>query len=252
MLTDEQLLSIPCFPWGKAIDYLRGIEAAVIADQATKPLLNSEQISSNADQGKVPVAWVDTLDTARPRCVTSLDYRSVTEAKLGVEYIPLYAIQQPPAPCPSCQKLASSLKKANDNHEHFERNWYLRGDEIESLQAKVVELSEAHRLSALNAGNWKRQFDAAMEKVAELDLYTGNLLARIHRDGGHYQAEFGNGKAVRDADLIVAETYAKVAEQAALIALCEDALGHYLHGGSNFKKPAEQALIAIENHLAEK
>ena len=36
------------------------------------------------------VAWVDTLDVAQPRCVTNLDYRSVAEAELGVEYIPLF------------------------------------------------------------------------------------------------------------------------------------------------------------------
>jgi hypothetical protein len=32
-----------------------------------------------------------------------------------------------------------------------------------------------------------------------------NLLARIHRDGGHYESEHGQTKAVDDADLIVAK-----------------------------------------------
>ena len=32
-----------------------------------------------------------------------------------------------------------------------------------------------------------------------------NLLARIHRDGGHYESEHGQIKAVDDADLIVAK-----------------------------------------------
>jgi len=32
-----------------------------------------------------------------------------------------------------------------------------------------------------------------------------NLLARIHRDGGHYEAEHGRGKAVADADLVVSK-----------------------------------------------
>jgi len=31
-------------------------------------------------------------------------------------------------------RLRSALKVANNNHEHFEREWYLRGDEIERLQ----------------------------------------------------------------------------------------------------------------------
>jgi len=32
--------------------------------------------------------------------------------------------------------LTASLKAANNNHEHFEREWYLRGDEIERLTAE--------------------------------------------------------------------------------------------------------------------
>lgn len=32
------------------------------------------------------------------------------------------------------------LEKANNQAEHFERHWYLRGDEIESLQARVDQL----------------------------------------------------------------------------------------------------------------
>ncbi|HET8695566.1 MAG TPA: hypothetical protein VFM33_12910 [Aquabacterium sp.] len=32
------------------------------------------------------------------------------------------------------ERLQASLKKANDQAEHFEREWYLRGDEIERLQ----------------------------------------------------------------------------------------------------------------------
>lgn len=37
-----------------------------------------------------------------------------------------------------------------------------------------------------------------------------NLLARIHRDGGHYTQEYGIEKSVQDADLRVAEAYSKI------------------------------------------
>lgn len=40
----------------------------------------------------------------------------------------------------------------------------------------------------------------------------GNLLARIHRDGGHYQNDHGTLKAAEDADLIVATLYANGAD----------------------------------------
>ena len=32
------------------------------------------------------------------------------------------------------ERLTQALKKANDQAEHFEREWYLRGDEIERLR----------------------------------------------------------------------------------------------------------------------
>ena len=42
----------------------------------------------------------------------------------------------------------------------------------------------------------------------EISQLLSNLLARIHRDGGHYEAEHGTAKAVADADVIVANMYA--------------------------------------------
>ena len=35
-------------------------------------------------------------------------------------------------------RLTECLSKANANHEHFERAWYLRGDEIEALRADAT------------------------------------------------------------------------------------------------------------------
>jgi D-alanine-D-alanine ligase-like ATP-grasp enzyme len=34
------------------------------------------------------------------------------------------------------ERLQSALKTANDQTEHFEREWYLRGDDIEQLRAE--------------------------------------------------------------------------------------------------------------------
>lgn len=36
------------------------------------------------------------------------------------------------------ERLTTALKIANANHEHFERHWYLRGDEIERLRAVLA------------------------------------------------------------------------------------------------------------------
>lgn len=36
------------------------------------------------------------------------------------------------------ERLSSALRTANANHERFEREWYLRGDEIERLQRDLA------------------------------------------------------------------------------------------------------------------
>lgn len=38
------------------------------------------------------------------------------------------------------EQLEASLKKTNDQFEHFEREWYLRGDRIEELERENAEL----------------------------------------------------------------------------------------------------------------
>ena len=53
-----------------------------------------------------------------------------------------------PAPCARfCEanafeielsRLRATLKKANDQAEHFEREWYLRGDEIERMRGALI------------------------------------------------------------------------------------------------------------------
>lgn len=42
-------------------------------------------------------------------------------------------------------------------------------------------------------------------QAAKLANHLGNLLARIHRDGGHYVEQHGLGKALEDADAKVVE-----------------------------------------------
>ena len=45
------------------------------------------------------------------------------------------------------ERLTAALKKANDQAEHFEREWHLRGDEIERLRAALAtEREEARRM----------------------------------------------------------------------------------------------------------
>ena len=46
---------------------------------------------------------------------------------------------QEPVACAECERLKDALKRANGLAEHFERAWYLRGDEIERLKAQPQE-----------------------------------------------------------------------------------------------------------------
>ncbi len=41
------------------------------------------------------------------------------------------------------EQFAVLIKKANDQAEHFEREWYLRGDELEALEQVNAQLLEA-------------------------------------------------------------------------------------------------------------
>ena len=43
---------------------------------------------------------------------------------------------QEPVACTECERLRDALKRANGLAEHFERAWYLQGDEIERLKAQ--------------------------------------------------------------------------------------------------------------------
>ena len=49
-----------------------------------------------------------------------------------------------PAPAVAVdEQFAVLIKKANDQAEHFEREWYLRGDELEALEQVNAQLLEA-------------------------------------------------------------------------------------------------------------
>lgn len=40
------------------------------------------------------------------------------------------------------ERLRERLKRANENHEHFQREWYLRGDKIERLRDELQRIAD--------------------------------------------------------------------------------------------------------------
>lgn len=49
---------------------------------------------------------------------------------------------------------------------------------------------------------------AARIRIEELERDLLNLVCRIHRDGGHYIAKYGEAKAIADADTVAAQNNA--------------------------------------------
>lgn len=77
------------------------------------------------------------------------------------------------------KRLTGCLAKANANHEHFEREWYLSGDQIDSLTA------DNERLKALIIRAYAEGFgdawaiaDDHLNQVAEYDVCWGLSHAR--------------------------------------------------------------------------
>ena len=50
--------------------------------------------------------------------------------------------------------------------------------------------------------------DEAADRIEELERDLLNLVCRIHRDGGHYIAKYGEAKAIADADTVAAQNNA--------------------------------------------
>lgn len=92
--------------------------------------------------------------------------------------------------------------------EHVE--WllkFVRECEVDASLAANVAANANHRAEQAemerNQARGLLTVETALREAFERNL--GNLLARIHRDGGHYQAQHGTEKAAADADALVVE-----------------------------------------------
>ena len=67
---------------------------------------------------------------------------------------------------------------------------------------------------------------AARIRIEKLERDLLNLVCRIHRDGGHYIAKYGEAKAIADADTVAAQNNADLdalqADNAELVSALED------------------------------
>ena len=57
--------------------------------------------------------------------------------------------------------LTSALATANNNHERFEREWYLRGDRIEKLEAALKDIANPN---VYDTEDLRRVAEAALQE----------------------------------------------------------------------------------------
>lgn len=105
-----------------------------------------------------------------------------------------------------CVEAEKNVRIANGNHEHFERLWYLRGDEMELLSARCATLETALQ-------DRETSLQAAEEENTRLNAQLNSICERVYKavpmiDGTH--------GASRRFDLLVDERDAlKAGKQAA-------------------------------------
>jgi hypothetical protein len=113
------------------------------------------------------------------------------------------------------ERLRAALKTANDQTEHFEREWYLRGDEIERLRAVVVDVTaDAKIVAAAERERWASEIDRLRLKLA--------ASCDEHRSEAYDTTTGGGCVLLRDAVAEDRERWAKRADEYAT------------WGGSNF------------------
>lgn len=89
-------------------------------------------------------------------------------------------------------------------------------ESLSAIERRVGPVGSHARGYTHKITNALRHLDALLAASAAPAIgdsqHLANLLARIHQDGGHYQAKHGTEQAVDDADHIVAELHAKFDE----------------------------------------
>lgn len=100
--------------------------------------------------------------------------------------------------------MVTEMRKAPGDEETEAFVAMLRNIAVEEPATEFGHVLVNHRTLAKVATLLERQQAA----LSAADQRLGNLLARIHRDGGHYVGEYGLDKACADADEIVATMYA--------------------------------------------
>jgi septal ring factor EnvC (AmiA/AmiB activator) len=136
--------------------------------------------------------------------------------------------------------LTASLKAANNNHEHFEREWYLRGDEIERLTAE--------RDAAVAAVNRQANAVRALHANEETEI---NRLRKQRHEWHHAVSSLdsereANARLTEEIERLTAERDAAVAANSARPAIVRIDPAEYQDG--LYLNPVTGAVMWVAAH----
>lgn len=89
------------------------------------------------------------------------------------------------------ERLRAALKKANDQTEHFEREWYLVGDEVDRLRLLLRESTAWLDLSRREVAMLRRQRDVLLDMLDRSGVRYDEIARAIDRDARDARAEVG-------------------------------------------------------------
>ena len=73
------------------------------------------------------------------------------------------------------ERLRVCLSKANEQAEHFEREWYLRGDELEQLRAELAQVTAQRDAILMQARIWSGEAKAQKATVDAVGEILGGV-----------------------------------------------------------------------------
>jgi hypothetical protein len=116
------------------------------SNQAKRLIEKSKEALAQQEQGE-PVGYVNhgTAYHTKGRTIYHAKPSTNLEKRWWTDDIPVYARSQQNQD--EVERLTDALKKANAQAEHFEREWYLRGDELEKLKQEQGEPDELKHIA---------------------------------------------------------------------------------------------------------
>lgn len=106
-----------------------------------------------------------------------------------------------------CKDHFDALKGDYDEAAHFARH-FVRDDPEITPRGAIIRLGDKCTDLFVRLQQAEKDRDGWIACHAQLFRKLGNLLAVIHRDGGHYQSEHGIDKAIEDAQQRICDTFA--------------------------------------------